>query len=138
MDCTLTDDELNRYIAEKVINLIPCDDWQMANLGSAGGPVLMSNCKHPPGTCYPTKSLNTIHGKYSGAPPFTTSLDKCREAELVFERTKAPSYWAWLDVLTCRPEWDTHRVLAPGYITFRATARQRCEAMWFVMEGKNA
>lgn len=50
--------ELDRLVAEKVMNLIACDKWERHYGGwgmaiSGAGDVWVSGCKHPSGSCYP-------------------------------------------------------------------------------------
>lgn len=60
---------------------------------------------------------------------FASSLDDCRIAEEIIEQRLGVSYYAWLDALSLRPEWDKHNSLQWGYVIFRATPRVRCQAM---------
>lgn len=49
---TSTNTELDALVAEKVLGMIPCDDWEGINLGSEGGQAMIKNC-HQHSNCYP-------------------------------------------------------------------------------------
>ncbi|MFN0123743.1 MAG: BC1872 family protein [Blastocatellia bacterium] len=44
--------ELDTLVAERVLDLVPCDGWESINLGSAGGPAMVKNCGQTH-RCYP-------------------------------------------------------------------------------------
>jgi hypothetical protein len=62
--------ELDALVAEKVMGLVPCSDWIPGNLGSAGGPVVRSQCTHAFRTCYPT----ITNGPAGGCPKYSTLI----------------------------------------------------------------
>lgn len=64
----MTDEELAKEIAHKVMGLVPCDQWTYMNFGSAGGAALRKNCHHE--NCYPTQELGSILGKIGGIPDY--------------------------------------------------------------------
>jgi Phage ABA sandwich domain len=44
--------EIDALVAEKVLELVPCDAWEEINLGSAGGSVMLKTCDQHD-RCYP-------------------------------------------------------------------------------------
>lgn len=62
--------ELDKLIAEKIFNMIECDEWEPTSLGSAGGLVLMKNCNHE--NCWPKHKGENIHGIIGGCPRYST------------------------------------------------------------------
>lgn len=66
------DRELDLFIAEKVMKLIPCDRWTEMNFGSAGGPALRQNCDHE--NCYSTLEVGSIHGTIGGCPHYSSKI----------------------------------------------------------------
>lgn len=72
--------ELDRLVAEKIMGLVPCQDWTRFNLGSAGGPALMKSCNHANGECYPSNELGTgFGGKVGGCPRYSTDWNTMKE-----------------------------------------------------------
>ena len=75
----LTLREIDRLIAERIFGVRPCKEWKPANLGSAGGPVLihgdwMKPVKHEY-ECYPDiEDIKTIQGTLGGPARYTTDI----------------------------------------------------------------
>lgn len=70
--------ELDALIAEKVMDLVPCEAWEYINFGSAGGPALVNaNCIHGQGRrCYPTTEIGggvSLQG-IGGPPHYSTDI----------------------------------------------------------------
>ena len=70
--------ELDELIAKNIFGMIECDKWQSSNLGSAGGPVLMSNCKHDHETCWPKQEISSFFGMIGGCSKYSTDLTQNR------------------------------------------------------------
>lgn len=79
--------ELDELVAEKVMGLIPCDQWTEFGLGSAGGDVLRKNCAHE--NCYSTREIHSVHGTIGGCPPYSTKIHAAWE---VVRRLQARGY----------------------------------------------
>ena len=43
--------ELDRHVSEKVMGLVPCDNWEPINLGAESGPAMLKKC-HLHHNCY--------------------------------------------------------------------------------------
>lgn len=66
----MNSEEINKFIAEKVMGLSECGKWHEGSLGSAGGHVLMTqNCEHA-GLCYPERKIQTTFGVVGGCPDY--------------------------------------------------------------------
>ena len=57
------------------MDVVPCDDYERRNLGSAGGPVLIQRCRHEPGRCYST----VYNGPVGGLPKYSTDIRRAFE-----------------------------------------------------------
>lgn len=68
-----TPEQIDELIAEKVMGLIPCNEWTPINLGSAGGPALLKNCHHT--NCYPT----VRNADVGGCPKYSTNIKSAWE-----------------------------------------------------------
>lgn len=76
--------ELDALVAEKVMGIVPCGDWEPINFGSGGGPAVMKRCGHPRGTCYST----VVYGG-GGCPRYSTEI---RYAWEVVEKLRELGY----------------------------------------------
>lgn len=61
--------EFDALVAERVMGIVPCDDWEPINLGSGGGPAVMKRCAHENGACYST----VVYGG-GGCPRYSTEI----------------------------------------------------------------
>jgi hypothetical protein len=75
----MTNDELNGYLAKRVMGLVPCDGWRLINFGAAGGPALLKECEHENGRCYAVSPVGSIHGRVGGVPEYATEIRAMRE-----------------------------------------------------------
>lgn len=64
--------ELDLLVAEKVMSLVPCDNWRPINFGSAGGPAFQKDCEHE--NCYPASERGSAHGRMGGCPQYSTNI----------------------------------------------------------------
>jgi hypothetical protein len=97
-------EKMNEAIARRVMNLIPCDQWQEMNFGSAGGPGLIKQCDHE--NCYPSNSLPSIGGTVGGCPPYSTEIGA---AMTVFQRLRESDAWCCLTIKSDHAYvWDVH------------------------------
>lgn len=62
---------IDRAVAERVLELLPCIRWAHQNFGSAGGPVLVKRCTHV--NCYPVHEIASVHGRMGGCPTYSSS-----------------------------------------------------------------
>lgn len=60
---------LDALVAEKIMQLVPCDGWEPINFGSGGGPAVMKRCDHAPNACYST----VVYGG-GGCPRYSTEI----------------------------------------------------------------
>lgn len=67
-------EDLDKLVADKVFGMIECDKWEAVSFGSAGGWVLQKCCDHEDGKCYSSYTIDTMHGKIGGVPPFSTNM----------------------------------------------------------------
>ena len=83
----MTNKELDILVAEKVLGIVPCDQWYHSNMGAAGGPVLIhrGECGHK--KCYPPHLLK--EGRRFG---WCYSTD-IRDAWEVVENHPDPDYF---------------------------------------------
>lgn len=87
--------ELDELIAQKVMGMVPCDQWETFNFGSAGGPALAKRCDHPSDTCYPTTVLSSVAGPVGGCPAFSRDVEA---AWRVWGRLRSSGRWCCLDI----------------------------------------
>lgn len=78
--------DLDLLVAQRVMGLVPCPDWEVTNFGSAGGPALMKKCNHPTDRCFPTVTTSSIYGTIGGPRRYSTDV---RSAWEVVERLLA-------------------------------------------------
>lgn len=118
----MTDRELDKLVAEKVMGLEPCEGWVEANLGSAGGPVVTTNrephlwnpksetrCSHKDRNCYPSMSLNLYNNIPPGGPcPYSTHIARAWE---VREKIAELGYGEMLICRGCNG-WEAYQATA--------------------------
>jgi hypothetical protein len=92
--------ELDVLVAEKVMGLIPCDQWTEMNFGSAGGPALLKNCDHE--NCYSTLEIGSIHGTIGGCPHYSSKIHSAWE---VVRRMQSSGYDLTLESGGGGEEW---------------------------------
>lgn len=116
--------ELDVLVAEKVMGLIACDQWQPMNLGSGGGPVMMGHSEkdspHPGVNCYP--AVPGSKHPYNGPQRYSMEI---RAAWAVVEKLR-PHYDFRLEVDTDKYWAMFARVLKRT--EDGAVAGPRCEA----------
>jgi hypothetical protein len=139
----MTDDSLkagralDELVAQKVMGLVPCDQWTPFNFGSAGGPALQKNCAHD--HCYPTVQLDSVMGPVGGCPRYSSDIRAVYQVE---ERIKDLG-------LSERYAYELVHVVIPGsafgflnrgayeddiYAMVHASPEHRCIAALKVME----
>lgn len=64
--------KLDKLIAEKIFNLVPCDGWEPVSFGSAGGMFLQKMCYHKEGECWPNKTVSNMSGVIGDVPKYST------------------------------------------------------------------
>ncbi len=69
--------EMDALVAEKVMELHPCDKWTPINFGSAGGPMLRKNCEHE--NCYSVYERKVMLGIIGGPREYSTSIAAAAE-----------------------------------------------------------
>lgn len=63
--------DLDKAVADKM-GLVSCDGWKEQNMGSMGGPVLMSEtCVHAHEACYSELEIGSMNGNIGGVPGFS-------------------------------------------------------------------
>jgi hypothetical protein len=92
--------ELDLLVAEKVMGLIPCDQWTENNLGSAGGPALWKHCKHD--NCYSTLEISSLLGTIGGCPRYSSKIQETWE---VVRRMRSSGYDLTLESGNGGQEW---------------------------------
>ena len=66
--------DLDLIVAQRVMGLVPCPDWEVTNFGSAGGPALMKKRNHPADRCFPTVTTSSIYGTIGGPRRYSTDI----------------------------------------------------------------
>ena len=128
----LTGRELDAAIAERIMDMVPCDKWGRHNLGSAGGPVLLKACSHKEGECYSTLEMPCIMGSLGGPPKYSSSLDACREALKVLpSKIKSVHEFTRLLKIELIGEKDWH--LCSDFAVLTAEPEKICRAMLAVL-----
>ena len=65
---------IDAEVADKIMRLVPCDEWVQMNFGSAGGPAMRKDCAHGDKECYPTATIGGAFGSYYGCPAYSTNI----------------------------------------------------------------
>lgn len=112
--------DLDALIAQRVMGLVPCADWEVTNFGSAGGPALLKKCEHPADTCYPTVTTGSIYGTIGGPRRYSADI---RAAWQVVER-----------ILAIPREFRLERLAAPGWRVGTRSARGSRRWAWVTAE----
>lgn len=86
-------EELDKMIAP-YMGIVPCDAWEHANFGSAGGPVLMKRAECGHEQCYPTNGFQSMFGQVGGCPRYSTDIGM---AWKVWSKIRAEhtGRWVW-------------------------------------------
>lgn len=92
--------ELDLFVAQQVMGLIPCNKWTSLNLGSAGGPAFQKNCAHE--NCYPAAEQGSALGRVGGCPQYST---KIALAWQVVEHLRQKGFEFALDSRGGNPYW---------------------------------
>src|SRR5947207_341300 len=66
--------DFDLLVAQRVMGLVPCADWEAFNFGSAGGPALLKKCNHPVDACFPIFTTQSIYGTIGGPPRYSTDI----------------------------------------------------------------
>ena len=80
--------ELDAKVAQSK-GLVACDGWRPINMGAAGGPCLLADCNHEPGTCYSTTEIGAGIGGGKIGGPLRYSTDWSAAGELLEEMAAA-------------------------------------------------